>query len=166
MFFIDEKRKPMLAADKAEIRVQSQIDRSTEITMHGLYLAYGMIKTPEPEGPRARREAEEKFYAEFRGPGILTRIVSAFKNVRRRSDRDRDQGGQSASRNQAEAKGNEEVFITRAGNSDGAGAIFGHHHERLPTKNLTDQCRVPASSETSCSNSRCAGIEVSMTRAS
>jgi hypothetical protein len=165
MFFIDEKRKPMLAADKAEIRVQSQIDRSTEITMHGLYLAYGMIKTPEPQGPKARREAEEKFYAEFRGPGILTRMVSAL-NVRRGSDRDRDQGGQSASRDQAEAKGNEEVVIAGAGNSDGAGAISGHHHERLPTKNLTDQCRVPASSETSCSNSRCAGIEVSMTRAS
>lgn len=134
--------------------------------MHGLYLAYGMIKTPEPEGPKARREAEEKFYAEFCMPGILTRMVSAFKNVRRGSERDRDQGGQSASRDQAEAKGNEEVVITRAGNSDGAGAISGHHHERLPTKNLTDQCRVPASSETSCSNSRCAGIEVSMTRAS
>lgn len=134
--------------------------------MHGLYLAYGMIKTPEPEGPRARREAEEKFYAEFRGPGILIRIVSAFKNVRRSSERDCDQGGQSASRHQAEAKGNEEVVIARAGNSDGAGAISGHHHERLPTKNLTDQCRVPASSETSCSNSRCAGIKVSMTRAS
>ena len=165
MFFIDEKRKPMLAADKAEIRVQSQIDRSTEITMHGLYLTYGMIKTPEPQGPKARREAEEKFYAEFRGPGILTRMVSAL-NVRRSSERDCDQGGQSASRDQAEAKGNEEVVITRAGNSDGAGAISGHHHERLPTKNLTDQCRVPASSETSCSNSRCAGIEVSMTRVS
>lgn len=134
--------------------------------MHGLYLAYGMIKTPEPEGPKARREAEEKFYAEFCMPGILTRIVSAFENVRRSSERDCDQGGHGASRNQAEAKGNEEVVITRAGNSDGAGAISGHHHERLPTKNLTDQCRVPASSETSCSNSRCAGIEVSMTRAS
>ncbi|MEH3126436.1 hypothetical protein [Agrobacterium cavarae] len=134
--------------------------------MHGLYLAYGMIKTPEPQGPKARREAEEKFYAEFRVPGILTRMVSAFKNVRRRSERDCDQGGQSASRDHAEAKDGKEVFITRAGNSDGAGAISGHHHERLPTKNLTDQCRVPASSETSCSNSRCAGIEVSMTRAS
>lgn len=134
--------------------------------MHGLYLAYGMIKTPEPEGPKARREAEEKFYAEFCGPSILTRVVSAFKNVRRSSERDCDQGGQSASRNQAEAKGNEEVVIARAGDSDGAGAISGHHHERLPTKNLTDQCRVPASSETSCSNSRCAGMEVSMTRAS
>ncbi|WP_165807418.1 hypothetical protein [Rhizobium rhizogenes] len=165
MFFINEKRKPMLAADKAEILVQSQIDRSTEITMHGLYLAYGMIKTPEPQGPKARREAEEKFYAEFRVPGILTRMVSAL-NVGRSSERDCDQGGQSTSRNQAEAKGNEEVVIARAGNSDGAGAISGHHHERLPTKNLTDQCRVPASSETSCSNSRCAGIEVSMTRAS
>ncbi len=134
--------------------------------MHETYLAYGMMKRPKPEGPKARREAEEKFYAEFRMPGILTRMVSAFKNVRPRSERDCDQGGQSASRNQAEAKGNEEVVITRAGNSDGAGAISGHHHERLPTKNLTDQCRVPASSETSCSNSRCAGIEVSMTRAS
>ncbi|MGP4693221.1 hypothetical protein [Agrobacterium cavarae] len=68
MFFMNEKRKPILAADKAEIRVQSQIERSTEITMHGLYLAYGMIKTPEPEGPKARREAEEKFYAEFADP--------------------------------------------------------------------------------------------------
>lgn len=166
MFFMDEKRKRMPDADKAEIWVQSQIDRSTEITMHGLYLAYGMIKTPEPEGPKARREAEEKFYAEFRMPGILTRMVSAFKNVRRGSERDRDKGGQSASRDQAEAKGNEEVVIAGAGNSDGAGAISGHHHERLPTKNLTDQCRVPASSETSCYNSRCAGIEVSMTRVS
>ncbi|WP_313059290.1 hypothetical protein [Agrobacterium cavarae] len=165
MFFINEKRKPMLAADKAEIRVQSQIDRSTEITMHGLYLAYGMIKTPQPEGPKARREAEEKFYAEFRGPGILTRMVSAL-NVRRSSERDCDQGGQSASRDHAEAKDGKEVVIAGAGNSDGAGAISGHHHERLPTKNLTDQCRVPASSETSCSNSRCAGIEVSMTRVS
>ncbi len=134
--------------------------------MHGLYLAYGMIKTPEPQGPKARREAEEKFYAEFRVSGILTRMVSAFKDVGRCSDRDRDQGGQSASRDQAEAKGNEEVVIARTCNSNGAGAISGHHHERLPTKNLTDQCRVPASSETSCSNSRCAGIEVSMTRAS
>ncbi len=133
--------------------------------MHGLYLAYGMIKTPEPQGPKARREAEEKFYAEFRVPGILTRMVSAL-NVRRSSERDCDQGGQSTSRDHAEAKDGKEVVIARAGDSDGAGAISGHHHERLPTKNLTDQCRVPASSETSCSNSRCAGIEVSMTRAS
>ena len=134
--------------------------------MHEPYLAYGLIKRPKPEGPKARREAEEKFYAEFRMPGILTRMVSAFKNVRSRSERDCDQGGQSASRDHGESKDGKKVVIAGAGNSDGAGAISGHHHERLPTKNLTDQCRVPASSETSCSNSRCAGIEVSMTRAS
>jgi len=136
-----------------------------EFTMHEIYAAFGFIRVPAPEGPRARREAEEKFYAEACAPGIMRRAFAALRRGLISLKRDSEQSRDSTGSNQAQAKGKKEVVIACAGNSDGASAISGHHHERLPTKNITVQCRVPASSETSCSNSRCAGIEVSMTPA-
>ena len=134
--------------------------------MHEVYAAFGFIKVPAPEGPKAKREAEEKFYAEACVPGVIRRTFAALTDWLEDLKRDCEQCRESTSRDQAEAKDNKEVVIAGTGNGDSASVVFGHHHERLPTKNITVQCRVPASSETSCSNSRCAGIEVSMTPAS
>lgn len=137
--------------------------------MHEIYAAFSMIKIPQPEGPREKRDAEEKFYADACAPQFYLRISRAFRKMKsfwKSLKRDGQQRGNCASCNQAQAEREDEVVVSSAGNGDGAGAISGRVHERLPTKNITVQCRVTASSETSCSNSRCAGIEVSMTRAS
>ncbi|MGV1915180.1 hypothetical protein [uncultured Agrobacterium sp.] len=166
MFFINEKHKALSAADKAEMAVQHDEAHRKEFIMQHIFVAFALIKVPAPEGQKARREAEEKFYAETCAPGIIRRAFAALTSCLEALKRNGQQCRDSTSRDQAETKGKKEVVIAGTGNSDGASAISGHHHERLPTKNLTVQCRVPASSETSCSNSRCAGIEVSMTRAS
>lgn len=136
--------------------------------MHQVYAAFGMIKIPQPEGPRQKREAEERFYAEACTPRFSSRVSAALGKLRAVFESlkgNSQQGSDCASGNQAQSESEDEVVFWGAGNGDGAGAISGRVHERLPTKNITVQCRVPASSETSCSNSRCAGIEVSMTPA-